>query len=66
LVAVNTKELVLTVPSVVSLELTGMVTLAVGADLNTTVKLTDPPVSVVVAEGVGEETCIPVFERTSS
>ena len=50
--AVNTSEAVLTVPSLVSRELIGIVTLAVGSESRRTEKVTLPPVSeVVVPEG---------------
>ena len=45
---VNVSEAGLTVPSVVSLELTAMVTSAVGWLSSTTVKVAVPPASVVV------------------
>ena len=66
LAAVKTSEAVLTDPSVVSLELTGMVTFAVGAEPSLTVKEIDPPASVVVAEGLGAETSIELRVRTAS
>ena len=40
----------LTVPSVVSLEVTPILTLAVGCELSTTVKVAVPPASVVFPE----------------
>ena len=43
----------LTVPSVVSLELSAIVTSAVGCVLSTTVKVAVPPASVVVRPAVG-------------
>ena len=51
-----------TVPSVVSLELSAIVTSAVGCVLSTTVKVAVPPASVVVSPAVGV-TVIPDARR---
>ena len=53
LAVVKVTDAGLTVPSVVSLELSPTVTLAVGCEARTTVKVAVPPASVVVSPEVG-------------
>ena len=53
LAAVNVRLAGATVPSVVSLELSAIVTSAVGCAVSTTVKVAVPPASVVVRPEVG-------------
>ena len=63
LAALKTSEAILTVPSLVSLELMGMVTSAVGSELSRTVKFTLPPASVVVVPE-GADTVIPAVSSS--
>ena len=59
---VKTRLVGVTVPSVVLLELSAIVTSAVGWDVSTTVKVVVPPASVVVSPDVG----VTVMPATSS